>query len=118
MQNLELNRVTDFKGLLNLNKGFTKVAVFYSIATCLLFVFTQQWVRTRRGFLILNHIGGVLRQEKDVSLFLDRTGEPATQHRDSSRLKIKTRPFLDQGLAQCGNIVGLEKLPRKFSGFS
>ena len=43
--------------------------------------------------------GRVLRQEKDVSLFLDRTGEPATQHRDSSRLKIKTRPFLDQGLA-------------------
>ena len=26
MQNLELNRVTDFKGLLNLNEGFTKVA--------------------------------------------------------------------------------------------
>ena len=24
--------------------------------------------------------GGVLRQEKDMSLFLDRTGEPATQH--------------------------------------
>ena len=45
-------------------------------------------------------IGRVLRQEKDVSLFLDRTGEPATQHRDSSRLKNKTRPFLEEGLAQ------------------
>ena len=31
--------------------------------------------------------GRVLCQEKDVSLFLDRTGEPAAQHRDSSRLK-------------------------------
>ena len=33
-----------------------------------------------------------------MSLFLDETGEPAAQQRDSSRLKIKTRLFVDQQL--------------------
>ena len=37
--------------------------------------------------------GLVVGQEKDVSLFLDRTGEPATRHRDSSRLKNKDTSF-------------------------
>ena len=32
-------------------------------------------------------------QEKDVSLFLDRTGEPATQQQVSSRLKNKDTSF-------------------------
>ena len=40
------------------------------------------------------HVCGlVVGQEKDVSLFLDRTGEPAMQHRDSSRLKNEDTSF-------------------------
>ena len=42
--------------------------------------------------------GSVIDQQKDVSLFLDETGEPAAQQRDSSRLKIMTRLFVDQQL--------------------
>ena len=38
-------------------------------------------------------IGLVVGQEKDVSYFLDRTGEPTMQHRDSSRLKNKDTSF-------------------------
>ena len=37
--------------------------------------------------------GLVVGQEKDVSLFLDRTGEPATQQQVSSRLKNKDTSF-------------------------
>ena len=37
--------------------------------------------------------GLVVGQEKDVSLFLDRTGEPATRHQDSSCLKNKDTSF-------------------------
>ena len=37
--------------------------------------------------------GLVVGQEKDVSLFLDRTGEPATQQQVSSRLKNKDTYF-------------------------
>ena len=37
--------------------------------------------------------GLVVGQEKDVSLFLDRTGEPATQQQVSSRLKNKDTFF-------------------------
>ena len=33
-----------------------------------------------------------------MSLFLDETGLPAVQQRDSSRLKLKTRLFVDQQL--------------------
>ena len=43
-------------------------------------------------------LGTVLDQQKDVSLFLDETCLPASQQRDSSRLKNKARVFLDQGL--------------------
>ena len=43
--------------------------------------------------------GLVVGQEKDVSLFLDRTGEPASQQQDSSiRLKNKDTSFIDQQL--------------------
>ena len=41
----------------------------------------------------LRYTGWVVGQEKDVSLFLDRTGQPATQHRDTSRLKNKDTSF-------------------------
>ena len=41
----------------------------------------------------LIHMGLVVGQEKDLSLFLDRTGEPAMPHRDSSRLKNKDTSF-------------------------
>ena len=40
-----------------------------------------------RGSVMFIYIGGVLDQEKDASLFLDETGLPAAQLRDSSRLK-------------------------------
>ena len=39
------------------------------------------------------HYGLVVGQEKDVSLFLDRTCEPATQRQDSSRLENKDTSF-------------------------
>ena len=39
--------------------------------------------------LFCNLRGSVVDQQKDVSLFLDETGEPAAQQRDSSRLKNK-----------------------------
>ena len=38
-------------------------------------------------------MGLVVGQKKDVSLFLDRTGEPATQQQVSSRLKNKDTSF-------------------------
>ena len=38
------------------------------------------------------YLGLVVDQEKNVSLFLDGTGEPAAQQRDSSRLKNTTDP--------------------------
>ena len=38
-------------------------------------------------------LGLVVDQEKDMSLFLDGTGEPATQQRNSSRLKNKDTSF-------------------------
>ena len=38
-------------------------------------------------------LGLVVDQEKDVSLFLDGTGEPAAQQGDSSRLKNKDTSF-------------------------
>ena len=46
------------------------------------------------GFLhITQDFGLVVGQEKDVSLFLDRTGEPATQQQVLSRLKNKDTSF-------------------------
>ena len=47
--------------------------------------------------MFLDKGSGVDRQ-KDVSLFLDETGLPAAQQRDSSRLKLKTRLYVDQQL--------------------
>ena len=44
-------------------------------------------------FLWASNLGGVLDQQKDVSLFLDETGLPAAPHRDLSRLKNKDTSF-------------------------
>ena len=43
-----------------------------------------------------NWDGGIIDQEKDVSLFLDEMSLAAAQLVHRSRLKIKTRLFLDQ----------------------
>ena len=50
-------------------------------------------------------LGLVVGQEKDVSLFLDRTGEPATQQQVSSRLKNKDTFFCNQQLTPYHKIV-------------
>ena len=55
---------------------------------------------THENFLLSYQLGEVMGSrglvvgcEKDVSLFLDKTGEPATQQRHSSRLKNKDTSF-------------------------
>ena len=47
------------------------------------------------------YYGSVVDQQKDVSLFLDKTSEPAVQLRDSSRLKNKDTSFFDAQLTLC-----------------
>ena len=44
-------------------------------------------VRQDGRYFMTSVIGSVVDQQKDVSLFLDDTGEPAAQQGDSSRLK-------------------------------
>ena len=51
--------------------------------------------------------GPVADRQKDVSLFLDETGLPATAQRDSSRLKkIKPRIFIDEELTPNSRLTG------------
>ena len=53
--------------------------------------------------------GSVVDGEKDVSLFLDETSEPAAQQRDSSRLKNKDTSY-SPSTTDPKNVVNCSKL--------
>ena len=80
------------RGFLKLNFGIWNIVRLLDgfCVNAKKFCLFNRGIRTDAKLRLLTKIdlsGGVLDQEKDASLFLDETGLPAAQLRDSSRLK-------------------------------